>query len=115
MSGLAVTGYEMTDRQKWSPNAVGISSANSRERLNNLLDKLKGQQTIAEQTYNLGNIADSVTSIPNDKSEVVIDTPDEEIVVEQNLGDDMTVTRAELQQMGATEEEAAAEGYKVID
>ena len=57
MSGLAVTGYELQDRQKWSPYASGIAQDTRNARLKNLAKKLSGQQDIAEETYNLGNIA----------------------------------------------------------
>lgn len=64
MSGLAVTGYEMADRQKWSPYASGISQEDRERRLVNLSDKLKTQRSLQEETYTgLGDFKDVPYSI----------------------------------------------------
>ena len=103
MSGLAVTGFEMTDRQKWSPFASGIGQDTRNARLKNLQDKLSGQQDLSEKTYRLGNIANT-TATPEGVEETNVD------IVEEP---EKTVTMAELQAMGATPQEAQAAGYKV--
>lgn len=50
-SGLAVTGYEMSDRQKWSPNAAGITDAERERRLENVNNDLFSQSQKFEQYY----------------------------------------------------------------
>ncbi len=54
MSGLAVSGFEMKDRKKWSPYAEGVSQATRSRRLQNLNDKLGIQIGLKEQTYDFG-------------------------------------------------------------
>lgn len=51
MSGLAVTGYEMQDRKRWSPYAEGISEQERRSRLDNLQAGTERQQGIFEEFY----------------------------------------------------------------
>jgi hypothetical protein len=50
-SGLAVTGFEMKDRQKWSPNAPGISDAERQRRLDNLDKDLFSEISAFENLY----------------------------------------------------------------
>lgn len=50
-SGMAVTGYEMKDRQKWSPNAPGISGAERQRRVANVRRDLLSEQEAFEQYY----------------------------------------------------------------
>ncbi len=50
-SGMAVTGYEMKDRDKWSPWARGISLTERKTRLNNLETDFKRQQGTLYKTH----------------------------------------------------------------
>lgn len=50
-SGLAVTGFEMADRKKWSPYAEGISQEERENRLENLQEMLVREKTTFEQYY----------------------------------------------------------------
>ena len=50
-SGMAVTGYEMADRDKWSPWAPGISFDERQRRLANIKDDLRTQQMTLQQTH----------------------------------------------------------------
>lgn len=51
MSGLAVTGFEMKDRQKWSPNAPGISDPERQRRLANIDRELSARIEGYEKLY----------------------------------------------------------------
>ena len=55
MSGLAVSGFEMKDRKKWSPYAEGVSQETRARRLRNLDKKLKDQVILKEQIYDFGS------------------------------------------------------------
>lgn len=50
-SGLAVTGFEMTDRKRWSPYAEGISQKEREGRLGNLRELLGREKSTFEQYY----------------------------------------------------------------
>jgi len=50
-SGLAVTGFEMSDRQKWSPNAPGISDAERAKRLSNINKDLISEVSTFNEYY----------------------------------------------------------------
>jgi len=50
-SGLAVSGYEMADRKKWSPYAEGISQKERQRRLDNVQINLKSETDAFEQYY----------------------------------------------------------------
>lgn len=50
-SGLAVTGYEMKDRQKWSPNAPGISQEERQRRIENVQRDIEEGRNVYERMY----------------------------------------------------------------
>jgi hypothetical protein len=50
-SGLAVSGYEMADRKKWSPNAEGLTQEERQRRLDNVHGDLLGEVEAFEQYY----------------------------------------------------------------
>jgi len=50
-AGLNVTGYEMKDRQRWSPNAPGITDEERQLRLNNIERDLFGDISLYEEMY----------------------------------------------------------------
>lgn len=51
MAGLQVTGFEMKDRQKWSPFAPGITAAERERRLDNMDIKLRMKQERYEMLF----------------------------------------------------------------
>ena len=62
-SGMAVTGYEMSDRQEWSPNAPGISGAAPQRRIRNIRDDLMSEKEAFEQyypEYSVGSITEEI-------------------------------------------------------
>lgn len=99
MSGLAVTGFEMKDRQKWSPYATGISLDDRKRRVGNLNDALRRNIKTQEQTYDFGNIADVMLPSFNSK-----DRPEVK-----------RVTMSEIRELGATPDEFIALGYEIVD
>ena len=50
-AGLNVTGYEMKDRQRWSPNAPGITDEERQLRLQNVERDLLGDVSLYEEMY----------------------------------------------------------------
>lgn len=103
LSGTQVTGYELKDIQKWSPNAAGIGLDTRKQRMKKILSDWGKFKTAQEEMYNFG-----------DAESGSLEQPAQDVTVTQEAENDMTVTMAELQAMGATPEEAAAAGYKVV-
>lgn len=50
-SGLAVTGFEMSDRQRWSPHAPGVSDDERKRRIENIKKDLLSEVDVYEQMY----------------------------------------------------------------
>ena len=63
MSGLAVTGYEMTDRKRWSPYAEGISEQERASRIENLQDAARRRQLIFENTFSMESVGSPAASV----------------------------------------------------
>lgn len=65
-AGLAVTGFEMADRKKWSPFAPGLNAKQVQDRLSNLQVKLKGQYfgAYGRETPSQGNARQPINVTP---------------------------------------------------
>lgn len=72
MSGLAVSGFEMKDRKKWSPYAEGVSQETRSRRLENLAEKLNIQKGLKEQTYDFGSGGGSQVESPQGPVEEIV-------------------------------------------
>ena len=94
LSGTQVTGYELKDIQKWSPNAAGIGLDTRKQRMNKIRSDWHKFKVAQEEMYNFGDAEGGVTPQPQNEN---------------------TVTLAELQAMDSSPEEAMAAGYRVID
>ena len=92
LSGTQVTGYELKDIQKWSPSATGISLNTRMTRMEKIKNDWNRFKEAQERMYDFGDYNNNA-----------------------GTGQSKTVTMAELQAMGATPEQAAAEGYEVVE
>lgn len=63
-SGMAVTGFEMKDRQKWSPNAEGITDEERIRRMKNLDRDIFSQVESFEQMYGVPEDLSAAASAP---------------------------------------------------
>ena len=81
MSGLAVTGFEMKDRKKWSPYAEGISQQERESRLTNLRASVEDDVNIFKDMY-------SSQAKEFDVADLSVAAGEEEIIEEAEVDDE---------------------------